>query len=112
MYVDPDQLDNQNTTLFQTHNEATFILALHNCLAMKNISMHCLSIFPIKKDARLIWVKQRICPYKRALITFSVLGIFLNRKYCKQTVRILIRCLIWVCTACLCPIKELEPNMG
>ena len=37
-----------------------------------------------------------------------------NRIFCKQTVKILIRhrimrCLIWVCTVCLCPIKR---NLG
>ena len=36
---------------------------------------------------------------------------YFNKTFCKQTVKILIRhrimrCLIWVCTVCLCPIKR------
>ena len=46
----------------------------------------------------------------------GVLGVFLcvffslnfNRGFCKQTVKFLIimRCLIWICTVCLCPTKR------
>ena len=40
-----------------------------------------------------------------------------NKPFCKQTVKILIRhciirCLIWICTVCLCPIKRMPGLYG
>ena len=82
---------------------------------------------------RLIWVcNVCLCPTKKTLGLYGLTTLFFqpkgqsplydsvedpncfkhfNRTFCKQTVGTLIRssilrCLIWVCTVCLCPTKK------